>query len=355
MPIRILIADDSALMRRHFVQTFNEQGGFEIFTARNGREAVEENLRQQPDVVLLDINMPEMDGLSALALIRQARPVPVIMVSSLTHAGALATFEALALGAVDYVPKPEGTISLSIDQIKDQLISKVRSAINARPAPPPRRGGVIAQRMREEQSTLREQRQRMQQKADGLVLIGVSTGGPGTLEQILPQLPEDFPYPVIVAQHMPAAFTGPFAERMNHLCALDVLEARQLMPVERGKVYIARGGADLVLCQRGQRLHLQPQPESAEHLWHPSVERLGRSALEHCQARHLIAVMLTGMGDDGAAAFTQIHHKGGRTIAESQDTAIVFGMPKELIQHGGASIALPADRIAQQLIQWACH
>lgn len=355
MPIKVLIVDDSALMRRHFVQTFTEHGGFEILTARNGREAVEENMRQQPDVILLDINMPEMDGLSALALIRQARPVPVIMVSSLTQAGALATFEALALGATDYIPKPEGTISLSIDQIKNELISKVKAASTARPPTPHKRGGVIAQRMREEQGSLREQRKRLQQHAEGLVLIGVSTGGPGTLEQILPKLPADFPYPIIVAQHMPSAFTGPFAERMNLLCALEVSEVRQLTPMEPGHVYIARGGADLVVCQRGSRLHLQPQPESAEHLWHPSVERLGRSVLDICQARHLIAVMLTGMGNDGADAFTEIHKRGGRTIAESQESAIVFGMPKELIAQGGASQTLRADQIAHQLIQWTAH
>ena len=350
MPIKLMIADDSALMRRHFLQTFDNPAEFQVFTVRNGREAVEENLRQEPDVVLLDVNMPEMDGLTALAHIQQSRPVPVIMVSSLTQAGALATFEALNLGAVDYVPKPSGTISLSIDQIRDELLSKVRAAARARPRRP---GAVLVQRMREEKRQIQATRALHQQKAEGLVLIGVSTGGPGTLEQILPLLPADFPYPVLVVQHMPASFTGPFAQRLNGICALEVVETTQLMPVEPGRVYIARGGADMVAVLRGGRLHVQPQPEASTYLWHPSVDRLARSVLDLCQPAHLIGVLLTGMGNDGATALAELRQKGGRTIAESEDSAVVFGMPRELIELKGATRVLPAHQIAQQLIHWA--
>ncbi|MBV5310919.1 chemotaxis-specific protein-glutamate methyltransferase CheB [Chromatium okenii] len=357
--IKLLIVDDSALMRRQLTTIFQDAGNFEIRTARNGREAVEENRIFAPDVITLDINMPEMDGLTALSLLMAERPVPVVMVSSLTEKGALATLEALNLGAVDYIPKPGGTISLTISEIENEIISKVRAAARARlkttrslaarlrddmrskpaekPAPAPvsrpliRRGGV---------------------RDKGVVLIGVSTGGPRTLEEILPLLPADFAWPVLVAQHMPASFTHPFAERMNALCPLTVSEVSRPTPLEAGNIYIGKGGADMVLAQRTNKLIALVRPEHPEFLWHPSVELLGRSALEHCDPANVIAVMLTGMGYDGAQAFTDLKRQGARTIAESEETAIVFGMPAELIARNGATLTLPADRIALQLQNW---
>jgi len=356
MSIKVLIVDDSALMRRQLAQLLEQEGGFVLRFARNGREAVEENLAFQPDAITLDINMPEMDGLSALSHIMLARPVGVVMVSSLTAQGALATFEALALGAVDFVAKPGGTISLSIDAIRDQLLAKIRAAAQARVAAPALKTGGLSARLRQER-TARAAAPRpatlARGAAEGLVLMGVSTGGPGTLESILPRLSADFPYPVVVAQHMPAAFTAPFAQRMNNLCALEVCEVNAPMEVRPGHVYIARGGADTAITLRAGKLAVLAKPESSEHLWHPSVELLGRSALQYCEASRLIGVMLTGMGHDGADAFTCIHQQGGRTIAESADTAVVFGMPKELIERGGASMVLPAHDIAAQLTSWA--
>ena len=361
MAIKLLIVDDSALMRRQLAQLFEGEGDFELRMARNGKEALEENLAFLPDVITLDINMPEMDGITALSHIMVSRPVAVIMVSSLTEKGAIATFEALALGAVDYIAKPGGTISLTIDEIKPELIAKVRAAAHARlkpPAPAGARG--LAARLREE----REQRainpparpvfvRRSRAAEEGLVVIGVSTGGPSTLEEILPKLAADFPFPVLVVQHMPAYFTGPFAQRMNQNCALEVVEVTRPMEVLPGNIYIARGGADMVVAARAGRLTLLAKPESRQHLWHPSVELLGRSILEHCEAQHVIGVMLTGMGYDGADAFTEIKKQGGRTIAESEESAVVFGMPKELIDRGGASLILPMDKIATQLQSWA--
>jgi two-component system chemotaxis response regulator CheB len=365
--IKILIVDDSALMRKQLTQLFQKEGDFEIRQARNGEEAVLENRSFQPDVVTLDINMPEMDGITALSLIMAERPVPVVMVSSLTEKGALATFEALNLGAVDYVAKPGGTISLTLQQISADLIRKVRSAARARlrkgrtplavvdkvPTAP---SSVVGLRQR-----VRDDRLRMEQGAettaslgvDGVLLIGVSTGGPRALEEVLPALPANFPWPVLVAQHMPASFTAPFAARLDAQCALQVCEAASPMAVTRGTVYIAKGGSDMVLTRRAGTLTVLPKPESATHLWHPSVEVLARSALEHCEARNLVGVMLTGMGHDGADGFADIKKGGGRTIAESEDTAVVFGMPAELINRGGASLVLPLDKIATQLKAWA--
>ena len=357
--LKLLIVDDSALMRRQLVTLFEAAGDFEIRQARNGQEAVDENRSFKPDVVSLDINMPEMDGITALSLIMAERPVPVVMVSSLTEKGALATFEALNLGAVDYIAKPGGTISLSIGEIKDELLRKVRDAAGARlkgkAPPPPRSPRGLANRLRDERAKAAAPPEAARRGGgrDGLVLIGVSTGGPRTLEDILPLLPADFPWPVLVAQHMPAAFTKPFAERLNELCPLQVIEAAHPMPLERGTIYLGKGGADMVVARRAGKLTVLARPENRDFLWHPSVELMGRSALEHCEPANVVAVMLTGMGYDGADAFTEIKKRGGRTIAESEASAVVFGMPAELIERNGASCVLPSEKIAAQITAWA--
>jgi two-component system chemotaxis response regulator CheB len=362
--IKLLIVDDSALMRRQLSMLFQAEGDFEIRQARNGQEAVDENHTFQPDVVTLDINMPEMDGITALSLIMTDRPVPVVMVSSLTEKGALATFEALNLGAVDYVAKPGGTISLTLDQIKDDLIAKVRSAARSKlgkglksfkpVAKPTGSSQGLRQRIREERETAeRASFAPTTASSEGLLIIGVSTGGPRALEQVLPALPANFPWPVLVAQHMPGSFTGPFSARLNGLCELEVVEANHPMKVESGTVYIGKGGADMLVTRRAGVLTVLPKPESAEHLWHPSVELLARSALEHVKGPNIVGVMLTGMGYDGADGFTAIKKAGGRTIAESEETAVVFGMPAVLIEKGGASVVVPLDKVASQVKAWA--
>jgi two-component system chemotaxis response regulator CheB len=353
--IKLLIVDDSALMRRQLAALFLADGGFEIRQARNGQEAVDENRDFRPDVVTLDINMPEMDGLTALSLIMAERPVAVVMVSSLTEEGALATFEALNLGAVDYVTKPGGTISLSINEIKDELVEKVRVAAHAHLKGKGASFKGLAQRLRDEREKAAERPVALRRApgGEGLVVIGVSTGGPRTLEDILPLLPPDFPWPVLVAQHMPAAFTRSFADRLDQICALSVVEVTQPMPIGPGTIYIGMGGADLVLATRSGKLAALPKPENLQFLWHPSVELLGRSVLEHSDPARAIGIMLTGMGNDGSDAFTEIKNRGGRTIAESEESAVVFGMPKELIDKGGATIVLAAEKIVSQLKNWA--
>ena len=354
--IKLLIVDDSALMRRLLVQVFEASGEYVIRMAKNGREAVELNRDFQPDVVTLDINMPEMDGLTALSLIMAERPVAVVMVSSLTAQGALATFEALNLGAVDYVAKPDGTISLSIDVIRNELESKVRAASKARikgKSSTAIKG--LAKRIRDdgEKVAARAVAVREGVSGNGVVVIGVSTGGPSTLEEILPRLHGDFPWPVLVVQHMPAAFTKSFADRLNLACELTVVEVSSPMPIDAGTIYIAKGGADMVVAKRSGKLVVLPKPENPGFLWHPSVELLGRSVLEHCDPAHVIGVMLTGMGNDGSDSFTEIKKRGGRTIAEAESSAVVFGMPKELIEKRGASLVLDCSKIAGQLNSWA--
>jgi two-component system chemotaxis response regulator CheB len=302
-----------------------------------------------------------MDGLTALSLIMAERPVAVVMVSSLTEQGALATFEALNLGAVDYIAKPGGTISLSIDKITEDLIGKVRGAARAR---------VKATRVKVNGQTGAEVVRRIQEQrkkataafalaaqsrvaSAGLLVIGASTGGPRALEIVLSGLPADFPWPVLVAQHMPAAFTKAFAERLNQCCSLPVTEVARTLPVEAGKIYIGRGGADMLLSSRAGKLNVLPAPENPQYHWHPSVELLGRSVLQHYDPKRVTAVLLTGMGHDGSDAFTEIKKRGGRTIAESEASAVVYGMPAELVNKGGASLILAAEEVAAQVSSWA--
>lgn len=356
MPLKVLVVDDSALMRKHLT-TLLKAEGFDVQIARTGREALEELPLFKPDVVTLDINMPEMDGLTALSHIMTERPTPTVMVSSLTEKGALATLEALALGAVDYIPKPGGTISLSIDTIADSIVQKVRVAARARIRGRQGRGAYEAQPAPEPAPVMRAAplRKRVYPASGspfGLVLIGVSTGGPRTLEDILPHLPADLPWPVLVAQHMPASFTASLASRLNSLSSLDVREGASMEELQPGRVYIARGGSDMLVAQRGGKLIIVNRPESSSYTWHPSVELLVQSALEFVPAQNLIAVQLTGMGHDGAQAMTELKQAGGRTIAESDETAVVFGMPAELIKRGGAVSVLPSGKIAQQIRQW---
>ena len=355
---KILVVDDSALMRKLLTGVLVE-AGYDVRSARNGAEGVDMVVQWQPDVVTLDINMPEMDGLTALSLIMSARPTPVVMVSSLTEKGALATFEALALGAVDFIPKPGGTISLHVDDIKAVLLDKVRAASrarlgrrpNARAAVPVSTPLATAPTPRPVvPSTTAPVRARS--PLPGLVMIGVSTGGPRTLEDILPRLPADFPWPILVAQHMPANFTDTFARRMDSLCALDVVEVASAMAIVPGKVYIGRGGTDITVTARVGVLHVAPRPETPTVLWHPSVEVMVDSAMHHVPPERLVGVMLTGMGDDGAEAMARLRAAGGRTIAESADTAVVFGMPNELIERRGATLVLPCTAIAAQLRHW---
>ena len=347
--IKLLVVDDSALMRKCLRDMFEGTGTFEVMTARNGRDALMQVEQSQPDVVTLDVNMPEMDGLTCLSEIMTKWPRPVVMVSSITSKGAQATLEALALGAVDFVEKPGGTVSLNIDNIRGQLIEKIKAAAKSKP----RRARGLVERVRQSAHAAATPRPVASGDAvPGLVLIGVSTGGPRTLEDVLPELPADFPWPVLVAQHMPGAFTASFAARLDTICRLNVVEVRGALPLKRGQIYIARGNADMIVDTRLGRWIVNSVAEDSRFFWHPSVERLVQSAMRTVEARRLIAVQLTGMGNDGAEAMAGLKKAGGRTIAEDESSAVVFGMPAELIRLGGAGMVLPSDRIAEQLTSW---
>jgi two-component system chemotaxis response regulator CheB len=351
--IRLLVVDDSALVRKLIGKVFSAQPDFEVSFARNGREALESVAAAVPDVVTLDVHMPEMDGLTCLDRIMIEHPCPVIMFSSMTAEGANATLEALRLGAVDFVAKPTGAVSLRIDELAPELVEKVRQAAGARLKPSVR----LRDRVRHRagggaRSTVRRPTANAKSPAtgDGLVLVGASTGGPPALEALLTDLPASFPWPILVAQHMPATFTGPLSRRLDRLCELTVVEVRDPTLLEAGTIYIGRGDADIIVSRRGAGLVAMAAP-AADYPWHPSTDRLVRSALNHMAPSQLIGILMTGMGNDGAEAMTLLQSKGGRTIAEAEETAVVWGMPGELVKAGGADFVVPLPDIAAQLLK----
>ena len=345
--IKVLVVDDSALVRKLFGQVLTAHGDFELQFARNGLEALAQLETFGPDVVTLDVQMPEMNGLECLDRIMVQRPCPVVMVSSITVEGAEATLDALRLGAVDFVAKPAGAVSLRIDEFAPSFVAKIRAAATAK-VPKSRR---LAERIRRATGSSVSDAPVEAAGGEGLVLVGTSTGGPPALEALLVPLPATFPWPILVAQHMPASFTGPLAKRLDGICALTVVEVGKPTVVQPGCVYIGRGDADIVVSKRPGGLVVMAAPAQRDYPWHPSTDRLVRSALEHLPAGQLIGVLMTGMGDDGAQAMTELRSRGGATIAEAEETAIVWGMPGELVRAGGASRVLPLPKIAMRLRQ----
>jgi len=357
--IRLLIVDDSALMRRFLGRIFEAEADFEIASARDGAEALDTIRDFAPHVVTLDITMPRMDGLACLDRIMVEHPCPVVMVSALTEHGADETLRALEMGAIDFIPKPQGTISLHADELAPLIVERVRAAAAAR-VPRSRR---LAERVRfrvESHAVRSSQPARpvssgadFQLSNDCVVLIGCSTGGPPALDAVLSGLPGDFPWPVVVAQHMPVSFTGPLARRLDKLCAVSVVEVTKPTPLEAGHVYIGRGDADVALTRRNKGLTAIAMPADPEHRWHPSVDRMVRSAMEHVTARRLVGLLMTGMGNDGAAAMAELRSRGGHTIAEAKQSAVVWGMPGELVKLDGAVDVVELPRIGERLMELA--
>lgn len=350
--IRLLIAEDSALMRKLLTGIFKAAGGFEIAVARDGLEALEQIASFRPDVVTLDINMPKLDGLACLDRIMLEHPVPVVMVSALTEDGAEETLRALQMGAVDFIAKPEGAVSLHMERLAEDLVAKVRSAAAVQ-LPRARR---LAERMRlrrasEFSTSPLPKATSRQSGSSGLVVVGTSTGGPPALDILLSSLPPTLRWPIVIAQHMPAAFTGPLARRLDKLSPLAVSEVSGPTPLLAGGVYLARGGTDMIISVRAGQLIATAAPIQEDYLWHPSVDRLVRSASQHVPAPQLLGVLLTGMGSDGAGAMAELRQAGGHTIAEARDTAVVWGMPGELVHLGGASETLPIDDIPRRVAE----
>ena len=331
-PRRVLVVDDSAFMRRMASQIIEASGEFSVAgTARNGYDALKQIHALEPDIVTLDVDMPELDGLSALGYIMSETPRPVVMLSAgTTSTGHEAAFRALELGAVDFVLKPSGPISLDIERIADRLLGALRAASVANPA------GL---RMLPRRATNGVAAPVDASRATAAVVIASSTGGPRALAALVPQLARDLPAAVFIVQHMPAGFTKSMARRLDAVCHLAIDEAVHGEAVVNGRVYVAPGGQHMTVVngQDGAAIGLEQSPP----VWgvRPAADVLFRSAAI-AFGRMTVAVVLTGMGRDGADGARAIRAAGGRTLVQDRESAAIFGMPQATIQLAGA------DRIA---------
>jgi two-component system chemotaxis response regulator CheB len=337
MPIRVLIVDDSAFMRQIFFRLLsNDSELVVVATARDGVDALSKIEQYKPDVVTLDVAMPNMDGLECLARIMRDYPLPVIMVSSLTKEGAEPTLRALELGAIDYVAKASTTqVEANEKNIQQELIQKVKAAAGVtiskleRSISPPRNARSTLPAPRPAFNSI------LAAPADlEMMVLGASTGGPKALYYLLPLLPPDFPLGLVVAQHMPRDFTGVFAQRLNALCQIEVCEGCDGDRVEPGKVLIAPSGRQTRVIRQNNALVLEISDQPVL-LYKPSVDYLLGSIAESCMGK-VISILLTGMGSDGAAGMKKLRDLGARTIAEDEASCVVFGMPRVAIELGGA-------------------
>ena len=308
----------------------SEPGIAVIGTAFDGEDALQKISSLQPDVITLDVEMPKMNGLDCLAKIMEQSPLPVIMVSYLTTKGAEVTLKALELGAIDFVSKPttEGQEAESLDNIKHELIQKIRIAAEIRIAKIATTPKIPAVANKEQAFPINKA------LSFDLLAIGASTGGPKALYYLLAQLPKNFPLGIIIAQHMPKDFTGFFAKRLNDYCNLEVAEARAGDEIKPGKVLIAPSGYQTKLKRVGKSLIVEVS-DQPKLILKPSVDHLFKSIAESCQGR-VLGLLLTGMGVDGGLGMQQIRNLGARTIAQDEESCIVYGMPRAAVEMGGA-------------------
>ena len=343
--VRVLIVDDSAFMRNALSSMLSSDPEIQVVgLARDGLDGVEKVLLLKPDVVTMDVEMPRLDGLGALKQIMERYPVPVIMVSSLTTDDAKVTLDALDLGAVDFISKNLSNLSIDIVKIKEVLINKVKEiAKKARPRRriAPTRTAVVAQPL--PARTTGERRV-------SIVAIGSSTGGPKALQEIIPKLPKEFPVPIIIAQHMPATFTGPFAQRLNELSQITVREAKDGDVLKAGLVLIAPGGGHMrVQRRRSLETVISISDASEDYIYRPSVDALMLSVSE-CFPGRALGVILTGMGNDGVKGMTMMKQGGARIFAQNEETCIVYGMPKAVVDAGIADKILAVEEMAGEIV-----
>ncbi|QGY41419.1 chemotaxis-specific protein-glutamate methyltransferase CheB [Pseudodesulfovibrio cashew] len=349
--IKVLVVDDSAFMRKAIGTMLEKDPGINVVgTARDGREGLDLVRKLDPDVVTMDIEMPRMDGLTALRHIMMESPRPVLMVSSLTTEGAEATLKAMELGAVDFIPKQLSKVSLDIIKIEKDLIAKVKAvALRKLRHRAPVRHAVAKPQAPSPAPAKRPMPTRTGRPKRDVVAIGVSTGGPPVVQQILSSLPEDFPAGIVIAQHMPAAFTGPFAQRLNSVSKLSVKEAEPGDVLRPGCVFVAPGGRHVVLDQKISRIDVVVTDEPAGELYKPSANVLISSVAEAVGKRAL-GVILTGMGNDGCEGIRALKAKGGRALAQSDSTCVVYGMPKAIVDENLADAVVDLDDLAETIL-----
>jgi two-component system, chemotaxis family, protein-glutamate methylesterase/glutaminase len=350
--IRVLIVDDSVVIRRLVGDLLSSDPVLEVVgAAANGRIALEKIPQVNPDVVTLDVEMPEMDGLQTLKAIRKSYPrLPVIMFSTATERGATVTLEALAAGASDYVTKPSnvGGVTAAMARIREALIPKIKALSGRSDIVRPKLPAPIAGAAK---SPLTNPVQRCNRRVE-IVAIGVSTGGPNALAEVLPAMPADFPVPIVIVQHMPPIFTRLLAERLNVRSKIAVVECAGEDELKPGKAWIAPGDYHMVLekSRSGSRLKLQQEPP--ENSCRPAVDVLFRSAAEIYGAGTL-GVILTGMGQDGFRGCEAINGAGGQILAQDKATSIVWGMPGLVAEAGLADKILPLNQIVEEIVRRA--
>ena len=349
--VKLLIVDDSAFMRNALSTMLSSDPDIKIVgTARDGLEAIEKIESLKPDIVTMDVEMPRMDGIAALRHIMETNPLPVIMVSSITTEGAKVTLDALDLGAVDFIPKNLSELSINIVKIKEILIDKIkhigRKGLVKKKVRPP--GRAAAQRAIEVPTHM--PLRTTGDRRVGILSIGTSTGGPKALQEIIPKLPKDFPAPIVIAQHMPPNFTGPFAERLNQLSHIEVREAKEGEPLKPGVALIAPGWGHMrVKRVRGIETVVSISDNKEEFIYRPSVDALMGSVAE-CFPGRALGVILTGMGNDGLKGMISLKKTGGRIFAQDEETCVVYGMPKAVVDAGIADKVLSLEEMAGEII-----
>lgn len=338
--MRVLLVDDSAFVRRATQRMLAPLEEVEVVGfAGNGAEAVECVRTLRPDLVVMDVNMPGMNGMQALERIMAEHPTPVLLLSSLTQEGAEVTLRALEAGAVDFLDKTGAGTVMDIHGLGPVLRDKVRAILRSEHLPSPASGVDAA---------AAPERPIAATGTYEVIAIGASTGGPRALTEVIPALPAGLGAGVVVAQHIPAGFTETLAERIDRRSRLRVREARDGDPVLPDQALVAPGGHQMAVERTGSGLHVRVWADRGEHLHRPSVDLLFGSVAE-AVGRHAIGVVLTGMGSDGAAGLARIRQAGGRTLVESADTAVIYGMPQAALPH--AERSLPLDRIAAALAE----
>lgn len=350
--IKVLIVDDSALVRQMLSGILNEAPDIEVVsTAADPYIARDKIKRLNPDVLTLDVEMPRMDGLTFLGNLMRLRPMPVVMISSLTEQGADTTLRALELGAVDFVAKPRLDVSVGLQEYSEQIIGKVRTAARARIRPLARKPAAVTGEVEEKRSAdavlQKVAGKRHFRTTDRVIGIGASTGGTEAIKTVIAALPPDMPG-IVISQHIPAAFSAPFARRVDGASALTVLQARDGQQVLPGHVYIAPGGRHLIVNRDGARYvcHLNDGPPVNRHK--PSVDVMLRSLAQNA-GPNALGLMLTGMGADGAEGMGEMKEAGATIIAQDENTSVVWGMPGEVVKRGFAHEVLALGRIAQRL------
>ena len=350
MKTRVLIVDDSALMRQLLRQILEADPEIEVVgAASDPLKAWELIQRSPPDVLTLDVEMPRMNGLDFLKKLMRAHPLPVVMCSSLTESGKETTLRALGLGAVDFITKPKLDLQRGVADLADEIVQKVKTAARARPKA--HHGTSSSQRIKAAAPVGLAAPIAASLAAGGSVIaIGASTGGTEALLEVLARLPADAP-PVVVVQHMPEAFTKPFAQRLDRLCTIRVREAEDGAALARGQALIAPGGSRHTVVVRSEPypiVRLVDAPPVNHH--RPSVDVLFASCAAVLKDR-CVGAILTGMGADGADGMVKMRQAGCRTIAQDEATCVVFGMPKEAIARGGAELVLPLGAVAGAMVR----